>query len=367
MKKFLISSFALTLLFASNELNVNNINPNNTSKKQKIEQGWRFGDNPKSKPVVNDKKTIKEILAEMLKVQKEQLKTQKKILAILQEQFDPKPKMITLPNGKKCIANSSAECFQMPLTPIAKRIPVLKNWLEHRDIKSAAAYIKWQSKYMQEIFKSAYAYDFAVTEYGNKVAQLDYSRPGFEETFGASEVIRDKFKSWEINHYKDKFNLYIFLGENPDLDVYSFTSIARFFKKHPDLKYTIIFKTPNEKKAFLEAGKIFLIIGDMIKSKNVKMVVMPSLFKKLDVYTTPTISLKLKGSNVIHKVMVGRLNGILTSKIINFLKFKGIIKEGANPRYKQWDKVGNYAPEYYNHFWDVNINNVLKEYRKGEK
>jgi len=364
MKKtflLLISS----LLFASN---INALQPSSlkNAKSTKPEQGWRFGNNPEINTTNENLKTIKQILLEMLKVQKEQLKTQKKILAILQDQFEPKPKWITLPNGKKCIANSSAECFQMPLTPIAKRIPVLKNWLLHRDEKSAAAYIKWQSKYLSEINKAAYAYQLAVTEYGNKVAKLDYSGAPFEEVFGYTEVLKNKYQNMLVNKYGKYFHIYVFLGENPDLDIYSFTSIADFINKHPDIKYTIIFKTKDEKKAFVDAGGLFNEIKEVLNNKNVNLEVMPSLFSKLNIYTTPTISVKLNNSNVINKVLVGRPNGLLTERIINYLKFKGIIKEGENPVYKAWQKAGNYSKEYYKHYYGVNVDKIIKTY-KGEK
>jgi hypothetical protein len=353
------------VLMASNINIPTNVN-NHTIKK--AEQGWRFGDNPEvnTTKALDDKKTIKQILAEMLKVQKEQLKAQKKILSILEDRFDPKPEVITLPNGKKCVANSSAECFKMPLTPVAKRIPVLKNWLINRDEKSAAAYIKWQSKYLQKISKAAYAYDFAVTEFGNKVAQLDYSRPGFEETFGKAEVIKSNYKKMLIDEYRNKYKLYFFLGLNSDLDVYSFTSIARFVNKHPKLKYTVVFKDDKEKKAFVDAANIFSEIKNMIKNKNVQLVVMPDIFKKLNIYTTPTISIKLNNSNTINKIMIGRLNSVLPQKIINFLKYKGIIKEGDNPAFKAWQKAGNYSKQYYQHYYDTDVNSIIKTY-KGEK
>jgi hypothetical protein len=313
---------------------------------------------------INTNKTVVELLAEILKVQREQLRVQKKILAILQEQFNPKPKLVTV-NGKQCIANSSADCFVMPLTPVAKRIPVLKNWLLHPSIKTAAAYIKWQSKYLREISKAAYAYDFAVTEYGNKIAQVDYSQPSFEETLGYTNVIRDKYRQFLINKYKDDFKLYIFMGLNPDLDVYSFTSIAKFIDSHPKLKYTIVFKNEKEKKAFVEAGNIFPVIKKVLGNKNVEIATMNN-FKRLNIYTTPTIAIKLNNSNVINKILVGRPNGYLDQKIINFLEFKGIIKEGSNPTYKAWQKVGDFAKKYYSHYYDVNILPILDLY-KGEK
>lgn len=331
---------------------------------KKPEQGWRFGDNPEVNITKQkeDKRTIKQILDEMLKVQKEQLKVQKKILAILEEQFNPKPKIVTI-NGKKCVANSSADCFVMPLTPTAKRIPVLKNWLLKRDEKSAAEYIKWQSKYLREISKAAYAYDFAVTEFGNKVAQVNYSQPTFEETFGYTNVIRDKYNQMLINKYKDKFKIYIFLGKSPDLDVYSFTSIARFVNAHPSLDYNVIFMNNKEKKAFLDAAKIFPEVKKMVNNKNVKLFVKGDIFDKLNIYTTPTIAVKLKNKKVINKVLVGRLNGILDQKLLNYLRFKGIIKEGTNPTYKAWEKAGDYSKKYYNHYYDVDITPILNLYK----
>lgn len=366
IKKILL--FLPLMALASNLGNINPVKKNDSSNKPP-EQGWRFGDNPDNNKSKQDlsKKTIKEILLEMLKVQKKQLKTQKKILAILQNQFDPKPKIITLPNGKKCVANSSAECFQMPLTPTAKRIPVLKNWLLHRDEKSAAAYIKWQSKYLNKISKAAYAYNFAVTEFGSKVANVNYSQPSFEETFGETSVLRNKFKTMLINKLKNKFDVYIFLGESPDLDIYSFTSLANFINKHPNLHYTIIFKTKDEKKAFFDSGHIFHETREVLHNKNVKFVIMPSLFKTLDIYSTPTISIKLKNSNIINKVLVGRPNGVLEDKIINYLTFKNVIKPGDATAYKVWKKVGNYAKPFYKNFYGVNVGNIIKTYKEQQK
>lgn len=134
----MISKFKLvgtSLLFLSSSLLIAS---NSASKAERGSQFYKFVDVNSTKARTGNTSTnvkagtsdIAKTLAELLKVAKQQRNIQQKIYNLLSNEFDPKPKKVII-NGKECIENFSKDCFVMPLTRAAKKIPVLKAMLVH--------------------------------------------------------------------------------------------------------------------------------------------------------------------------------------------------------------------------------------------
>jgi len=344
MKKFFVLSMVLAALYAGNT----------------PEYGYRFGDKPKAEQ--KSKKTIEWYLAQILKTQKEQLEVQKKILAILEQQYNPKPKWIIV-NGKKCIANSSAECFEFPITPAAKRIPVLANMLRKRDKESVRKYLQWQAKYFKELFKIGNGFRFVMAQYGPKAYPLAYNSIGTETPQGYSVVLKSKMEKYLLNKYakENKFKLYIIYGLNKDADLITFAKVAEFLREIPDLKVDVVFNNDEEIKTFKAMQKVLLPLK--LTKNRIKVYKDPQIVKRLKLYTTPAYFIYMNGK--LEPIGVGTISSSdLISRITDYLLYKGVIKESEFAGYEMWQKVGDKAPEYYKHYFDLDLrklNNGKKE------
>lgn len=148
------------------------------------EKGFAYG-NEDALPKIDKKDSAKESeLAIIRDILEKQLKVQTEILAILKDEYNPEPRIIINEKGEECIANSSADCFEMPITAEARRVPVIKNWMQKGDLESSAKYLQWQGKYFNEISRRAYNNVAAINQYGNEVYPVDYNTIGFNNTTG---------------------------------------------------------------------------------------------------------------------------------------------------------------------------------------
>lgn len=193
---------------------------NEVDDKYKAQEGFAFyKDSNFSKKNYRPNCSCREILKQLKIIAKEaqeQTKIQRQILKILQKTLDPQPQYITV-NGKKCIANSSAECFKFPITPAAQRIPVLKAWLENPTMENTAKYLKWQAKYFKELFKRADSFPMTLAQYGPQAYPMSTLRPGYNSLIG-DETKKAAVKRL-INSISKDYKIAIFLGMNKDLDV----------------------------------------------------------------------------------------------------------------------------------------------------
>ena len=137
MKKiYLLSSIILAI-----NLNASNVDENK-GKVENNERGFAFYENNKKieKPVdyaVNKVEPNNRDNQEIVLLLKKILEVNIEIRDILKKEYDPQPKTITNEKGEKCVANSSADCFEMPITNEAKKVPVYKEWLEKGDMQSS--------------------------------------------------------------------------------------------------------------------------------------------------------------------------------------------------------------------------------------
>jgi hypothetical protein len=342
----------------------------NENKKSSIERGWRFGQFQDLNKTKKTKRTEAEILEEILKVQKKQLKVQKKVLAILQKQFDPQPKEIVV-NGKKCIANSSAECFDYPITPEAKRIPVMANWLKHPTVENAAKYQAWLSKWMGHVFDVGYSNSFAITQFGDKYYKRHFITPGFVDGFGENADFEQKAEEKVIKALKNEIEIYIFLGENSDTDTISIPELTEFYNKYSkNIDIGIIYPNKQVRDKLLrvfkpikdKGGKYIKkynsIAGILEINKNVFYG--NDFFKKFTIYATPTILVRLKKQNEAQSVIVGRASvSDIEDRIVNYLKMKKVIPANYISNQKEYmvDSNNNYAKEklYNKFYYDLNL------------
>jgi len=332
------------------------------------ERGYLFDgldENQTSNPQLSQKM----LLAQLIKIAKEQLKVQKKILEEVKQIRKPKAETIVV-NGKECIANSSAECFQMPLTPTAQKIPVYKNWLRNPNEKNSLALIQWESKYFNGISRSAHSKDFTITKYGDKALKTSFNRSNFDSIGGEHRVVREKNREYLLNKIgKDTFEMYLYFGKNAEMDYQSFHNYYQTVDKLKKVSYTIIFYTTGAHEAFKDSSKVFPEIKRLLKgAKTIKFG--KSFFKKANIYTTPTLAIKLKNSDEILPISVGNyFSRGLHARIMKMLVLKKVVKPEHSPDYKMFERVGKSGTDFVNRYYEkkLNMKTIKALYKKDNK
>jgi len=227
-------------------------------------------------------KTMKKILKE----QQKQTKIQTKILKILQKRLDPQPKVITV-NGKKCIANSSAKCFQMPVTAAAQRVPALLAWMKNPTMANTVNYLRWQAKYFIELYRRADSFPLAIAQFGAKAYPLASHRLGYTSLQGFN--IKDLKMRRIIASTKNNYKYLIFLGLNKDLDITSALNIKALIDKYKGLSFTIVFKDKASKNLFEETINAIYSKKALALLMHTKKVIDFNAFDKYQIFTTPSI------------------------------------------------------------------------------
>lgn len=311
---------------------------------------YEFNDNNKTikknntNPTTISKQDNTKLLEELLKVAKEQRDIQKDIYELIKEEIHPTPRKVII-NGVECIENSSADCFVMPLTRDAQKIPVLKALLTNPNIDTAKTWLKWYAKYMTSgPFKVGRSFQYALNTYGEEAYPMNITRGDVNTNTDELKSLRDKHRQTLLNSkYKnDTLGLYIFL-DNGALDFLSINQIGDIANNiFPKTKLTLIFKTTEKLNAFKIATKTTPDLKHNYKS--VKMIIHPESFKQNNIYMTPSYLAVSKEKKKGKKQVIanGRVSRVaLNHKIYEWLEQENIIKRGALSDYKLWNTKAN--------------------------
>lgn len=242
MKKIIINIFASGVIFGG-------INAQEVSAESR-DKGFAFYEETEENRGKEIKKDILSLLQAILEEEKKQTKLQEQILAKLDYLAD-EPKMVEV-NGKKCLANSSPECFVMPITGDAKRIPVMRKWIENPTMENAINYYLWQTIYLNKAFNAGYAYHFSTMSVPNQFKGI----PNYMERKGDSETTKQlKFITERTIKTKAKnMELLILLGENLAFDIENNQTIFNVYDKFTSLgiRVVYVFRTQENLKRFNE-------------------------------------------------------------------------------------------------------------------
>ncbi|MFA6195350.1 MAG: hypothetical protein WC656_01745 [Sulfurimonas sp.] len=341
MKIVILSILATTLLLA--EVN----SEQKASLAERGSQFYKFNDlnttdekpEENQKKTTNQKKDISATLEELLTVAKEQRDIQKKIYELLAEEINPTPQTITV-NGKECIENSSAECFKMPLTNDAKKIPVLKAMLVNPTPETAKDYLQWQAKYLTTgPFKVGRSFQYAMNTYGEEAYPMNINRSSVNTNTDELNTKRKEHVQKLLNdRYSNGFlGLYIFLGSK-SLDQFSVSEISKITQGIKSKKaITFLFASNADKDSFfknLESSK------DKETFKEVSLLIKAEAFKANNIYMTPTYMAvsNMKDSSKKQAVAIGRVSeDELNAKMYEWLEQESIVKRGELSDHKVWN------------------------------
>ena len=315
-----------------------------------IEKGFRFGefkDNNHTTLGNVNKKDIKEILLLILKENKEQTKVQKEIRNILQNEFDPKPKMITLSNGKKCLENEDVGCFKMPMINEVKRIPAISNALQKRDLESVKKKEMWYGKYVTEVLKLSYLKDQAIRELGPKYPLMTRPLGTIDSQAGWDGPILQKHRKNIFLKYLPHFEYNLFLGKNRGLDMITLVPLAYVVRNNPSIKINLVFDSRESKIHWEKQYKNFYTAKHL---KALKSFIEPKAFDEFKIYTTPSLFLKDNKNSKDTLIHVGKFVELdLINKTIAYMIENNFIKRNELRATKSWDtnRSEDYIKFYY--------------------
>lgn len=268
------------------------------NKNANIEKGFRFGDFNSSKEEDLEKlnkKDIGKILILILKEEKKQskesikqTKLQEEIRDILQNEFDPKPKMITV-NGKKCLENEDAECFKMPMINEIKGIPAIAEAYKKQTLPNIKKRELWYAKYTQVVLRDSYLKGQAIRELGPKYPLATRPLGTVDIQNGMDGIILSKHRKYLFEKHLDSFEYNLFLGKNTGMDLISLVPLAYVARNNPKVKMNLIFYNEKQKILWEKQYKNFFTSRYL---KRFKVFIQPKAFEEFKVYTTPSLFLK---------------------------------------------------------------------------
>jgi hypothetical protein len=303
-------------------------------------EGWHFqiGDGVKEpeEKIDLEKESEKSLLMKILIESKKQTELQQEILKVLQKTFDPQPEYIVGDDGERCIANSSAKCFKMPVIGDALRVPVLRAYVENPNIETATEYKKWEARLLNQSFDAGVAGVLAIQQGGVSTYPIGYKNTD-RTTIAGAEQTRATEKLNKIVRENGKY--VVFLGLNLDVDMYSVNGVTQLAKRVGADKVSIVFANKKTMALYEESAR--MIIGmqkqwDGLASKSVNK----SLFEEYGIYTTPQIVYEYqdpKNSKEIKRQTVstgGASTGVMVERAFGLLAMEGIVSRGELAQYK---------------------------------
>lgn len=302
-------------------------------KNNKPQKKIRYKVTPKEKREMDN-------IERLIAVIEKQTEISQKMLDILEYNFPRRaPKYgVNKKTGKKCIANSSADCYVHPLVPEAQQIPVMAKFLKNPNMENATEYLKWQAEYMNHISNIGYGLSFAYKQGGKDVYPTNSVQTHASPT-GLFEDNQNLVKSATIKKLAKNITIYTFLGKTPwlekKLDIPTLMSAKIGALKYVD-NFVYVYENENSKN-WLEAK----LSKDGFKNqkqsyKFSKQEVDPSKFNKFNIEYTPTSVLVYKNpknkKEIWQKISFSASPSSIINSTYDFLVYNGIIKQdNTNP------------------------------------
>jgi len=370
LKKWVLSllyfSFIGNILYAKVNTNTNRSWDNMVKVKTytKFEKGWwwyeevyknkesnktkivKYKLSPQEKAKLEAQKKQNELLKIIAIELKQNQKLQEKILDRLEYAFpNVTPKYtINRKTGEKCLTNSSADCFVMPVIAEGQHIPVLKKFLRNPSPKNSAEWLKWQATYFNHVNQVSNGLRFAYLQGGGKVYPVatDYTY-GDSVIFPISDTMRKAREAQQILKLKDKIAYLIFIGQNKNQELNSrfYINIAQAQTSY--LKnMNVIYVFPSKKAEGWFRNYVLNYLKQRgyynpykyFTSDNVKFTIRPDLFKYYNVRVTPSVVLfykkDKKSKPIWQTIAVGRVSpDAIRSSTRAFLEYYDIIPQSA--------------------------------------
>ncbi|TLD91374.1 hypothetical protein LS74_009020 [Helicobacter magdeburgensis] len=264
------------------------------SQQQEYGRGWLKYDDESKQPQnqpqqINPKATEKDLLIAILQEQKIANRIQMEMLEIMKVVHDL-PRMVEV-NGKKCLSNSSEDCFVMPIIGDGARIPVMRKWLENPTVENALAYYKWQSKYLNHVFNAGYSLEAAAK---NTRYPFAATPPHLTMEDGQGQDERKKMVKEKLKQHSPNMEVAILMGKNYGYDIENIVLLREVYDeiKSMGVKTRFVFESQEALNRFnnLHEKALGQDASDLWRNiPNTDKVISPNSFKndKIDTYMTP--------------------------------------------------------------------------------
>jgi len=318
----------------------------------------RYRLSPQEKAKLEAQKKQNELLRIIAIELKQNQKLQEKILDRLNYAFpNVTPKYtINRKTGEKCLTNSSADCFVMPVTAEGQHIPVLKRFLRNPSPKNSAEWLKWQAVYFDHIRQISNGLRFAYLQGGGEVYPVatDYTY-GDSVIFPISDTLRKARVAQQILKLKNRIAYLIFIGQNKNQELNTHFYINMAQAQTSFLKYmNIIYIFPSKKSEEWFKNYVLNYLKERgyinpykyFTSDNVRFTIRPDLYKYYNVRVTPSVVLfykkDKKSKPIWQTILVGRVSpDAIRSATRAFLEYYSIIPQAAYTEDKNLNVISN--------------------------
>lgn len=297
-----------------------------------IEQKQDAVNAPTVKPPTQKETEIDKLLKTIIEQNKQSIELQQKLLSIIQETYDPKPKMIIGKDGKPCVANSSADCFEMPIVPEAQRVPVLAEWIKDpSSIEKAKEFLRWQAKFFDLKYKGGYSLNLASKQYGDEAYPIGAVTQEFGTSSGEYLRHREKQMIELLKKHSKNMEIFILIGETAGFEIeypHRIFEMYHFLTDTLNISTKIVIKDRQSEAFFTTVMELSnnhfhkKQWAEIRETGNV--IVSPKTFEATKPYATPYVVLKHNGEKEFSQVVaVGKDNknhafqGIYRTLIIN--------------------------------------------------
>lgn len=234
--------------------------------------------------------TLNDIHNVLVAIAKE-LQNTKAELKLLKEYVNPNaPHYIVNEKGERCLANSSADCFEMPIITEGRNIPALSNFMKDPTVENAKIWLGVQAKLFNRANNMGVALKFASLEGGAETYPV-YGKDMMVSGNSSSKRRETEAIKYHLDRYKENIGTIIFLGETQALEAaWGPESLARIAYPEGSLyNLLLVFKDESAKKSYddyfathkdAELVKIY---------QNSKKQVSQKLFADYKVDVTPTV------------------------------------------------------------------------------
>lgn len=355
-----VALFALAILFSVSSLNAVSIKVVNEKSKlfnevdqsYDIKKSWWWYEEETPEEVEEDGQPVKPeeaptkikykvspvenkqfvLMQKMIQVQELQLAEMKKMNETLDYNFPRRAPKYTVnkKTGKKCLSNSSADCYHPILIPEAQQVPAMAKFLKAPNMKNAKNYLGWQAAHFNHVTDIGYGISFGYKQYG-KEAYPTNTLNNIQTPMGGLSEYRYGVEFATIKAIQDRLSIYVFLGKTSWME--NQIGLQRISMMNANIlshvkDFNFVHLNENSRDRYVE--ELSKLTPDVLAGyKRAKIKVDEGMFKKFKIDISPTVVVVYddkKGNKIWQKITNQYASKTLVSNIYNFLVYNKVIK-----------------------------------------
>jgi len=310
---------------------------------------------PEAKREIESQKETQKLLQLLIKQQIISNQLNKDIKDRLDYAFpDTVPKYTTnKKTGKKCLTNSSKDCFVMPIIAEGQQVPALKAFLRNPSPENSKNWLQWQGTYFNHVSNVSHGLRFAFLKDGAEAYPTETAYAYGDNLFNPRALdLKTKRERDTLKSMKEEIAYLIFIGESlafeKSTDIFvDLETLSRGYMK--DMNKALIFSS-KESYNRMERYANNVLKNDKTKQSlyngwsKIKKSIRPNLFKTYNIVMTPAavayIKTKEMKKPLFQTISVGNITrNKIRENTIEFLKYSGILKGADFSADKNWNSL----------------------------